>query len=197
MRKVIIATKNKGKIEEIKRLLSGCTFQVISQHEAGIDINVEENGSSFEENSLIKARAIHKLTGEMVIADDSGIEIDFLNGAPGIYSARFFGDVSDEYRCKGVLTLMKDIPDECRKARFRCAASIVTKNEEMTFLGTMEGKIAFSYKGTNGFGYDPIFYIPQHHKTLAQLGDVIKNQISHRSEAFELLAKKLRNWSCS
>ncbi len=195
MKNLIIATKNKGKVEEIKSILAGCNFRVISQNEAGIDIDVEETGLAFEENSLLKARAIQEISGEMVIADDSGIEIDFLRGAPGIYSARFLGKITDEERCQGVLKLMNGIPDEFRNARFRCAVSIVTNIEEMTFLGTLEGKISFSPKGNKGFGYDPIFFVPQYKKTLAQLDENIKNNISHRGKAFKLLAKKLKNWS--
>lgn len=197
MRKLIIATKNKGKVEEIKQLLQDCDFEIISQAEAGIDIDVEENGLSFEDNSLIKARAIQKLTGEMVIADDSGIEIDFLKGLPGIFSARFFGDVSDEYRCKGVLGLLEGIPDDFRGARFQCAASLVADTVEKTFFGSLEGKIAFKSKGNNGFGYDPIFFVPQYKKTVAQLDEGVKNTISHRGKAFELLARNLRNRSNS
>jgi len=195
MKNIIIATKNKGKVEEIKSLLAGCSFRVLSLKDVGIDIDIEETGSTFEENSLIKARAIQRLSGEIVIADDSVLEIDYLGGAPGIYSARFLGEISDEKRCQGVLSLMNGVPDEFRNARFRCAASIVKDKKEMTFFGVLEGKISFSAKGNNGFGYDPIFYVPQYKKTLAQLDESIKNSISHRGKAFELVAKELINWS--
>lgn len=195
MRKLIIATKNKGKVKEIKKLLQGYDYEIITQEEAGFDIDVEENGVTFEENSIIKARTLQKLTGEMVIADDSGIEIDFLRDAPGVYSARFLGNVSDENRCKGVLKLLEGVPDEFRTARFKCAASLVTDKDEITFFGTLEGKIAFTPKGNNGFGYDPILYIPKYEKTVAQLDEDLKNRISHRGKAFELLAEKLKNWS--
>lgn len=195
MKTLIIATTNKGKVKEIKKLLQGCDFEVISQKEAGIEIDVEENGNTFEENSLIKARTIQKITGKMVIADDSGIEIDFLRGAPGIYSARFLGNVGDKKRYEGVLALMEGIPDEFRNARFKCAASIVTDEEESTFCGTLEGKIALNPQGDNGFGYDPILYIPQYKKTVAQLNEDTKNHISHRGKALALIAEKLKNWS--
>jgi XTP/dITP diphosphohydrolase len=195
MTKLIIATKNKGKVKEIKELLSGYAYEVLSMDEAGIDIDILEDGQSFEENSLIKARALHALSGGMVVADDSGIEIDFLKGAPGIYSARFLGPVGDTERYEGVLALMDGITDEYRGARFVCAASLVTDKKEMTFFGTLEGRIASQPRGDNGFGYDPILYIPEYQKTVAELDSETKNLISHRGKAFELLAMKLKNWS--
>lgn len=195
MTRLIIATKNKGKVREIKELLNGYDFEVLSQTEAGVDVDVLEDGSSFEENSLIKARAIHALSGGMVVADDSGIEIDFLNGAPSIYSARFLGGVTDTQRNIGVLALLEGIPDEYRTAQFRCVASMVTDTDAMTFHGNMEGRITHNPQGENGFGYDPIFYIPEYQKTVAQLDSDTKNLISHRGKAFALLAAKLKNWS--
>lgn len=193
MTKLIVATKNKGKVKEIKELLEGFPYQVLSLEEVGLDVDVEENGQSFEDNALIKAQAIHQLVGGMVIADDSGIEIDFLNGAPGIYSARFLGDVSSVRRNECVLALMEGIPEEYRTARFRCVVSLVTHEEALTFHGTMEGQIALEPRGENGFGYDPIFYVPQLGQTVAELDSEAKNRISHRGKAFKLLADKLKN----
>lgn len=195
MKRLIIATKNAGKVKEIRELLDGYDFEVLSLKDMGLDIEVKETGSCFEENSLIKARAIHMMTGGMVIADDSGLEIDFLNGAPGVYSSRFLGCASEKRQYEGILALMEGIPDEYRSARFRCVASLVTDTGEMTFSGTIEGKIAFKAKGDNGFGYDPVFFIPEYKKTMAQLDPETKNKISHRGKAFEQLAAKLRNWS--
>lgn len=195
MKRLIIATKNAGKVKEIKELLDGYDYEVLSLKDLGLNIDVKETGSCFEENSLIKARAIHMITGGMVIADDSGLEIDFLNGAPGVYSSRFLGSASEKRQYGGILALMEGIPDEYRSARFRCAASLVSDTGEMTFSGTIEGKIAFKAKGDNGFGYDPIFFIPEYGKTMAQLDPETKNKISHRGKAFGLLAAKLRNWS--
>ena len=193
MKRLIVATNNSEKMKEINTLLDGCGYKILSLKDAGIDIDIEENGKSFEENSLIKARTIHKLTGDMVIADDSGLEIDFLNGAPGIYSARFLG-YDYVLRNKGILALMEGIPQEYRSARFRCVASFVTDKLELTFHGTIEGSIAFEALGDNGFGYDPIFFVPEYGKTIAQLDSDIKNKISHRGKAFKLLAEKLKSW---
>jgi XTP/dITP diphosphohydrolase len=194
MRRLIIATKNSGKVKEIKSLLQGYDYEVLSLAEAGLDIEIEENGNSFEENSQIKAMAVHKITGEMAVADDSGLEIDFLNFAPGIYSARFLDCKNDKQRYEGVLALMNGIPDEYRSARFKCAVSLVTDTSTKTFTGTIEGKVAFKAEGENGFGYDPIFYIPKYKKTMAQIDSELKNCISHRGRAFKQLAETLRNW---
>jgi XTP/dITP diphosphohydrolase len=194
MRRLIIATKNSGKVKEIKSLLQGYDYEVLSLAEAGLDIEIEENGNSIEENSQIKAMAVHKITGEMAVADDSGLEIDFLNFAPGIYSARFLDCKNDKQRYEGVLALMNGIPDEYRSARFKCAVSLVTDTSTKTFTGTIEGKVAFKAEGENGFGYDPIFYIPKYKKTMAQIDSELKNCISHRGRAFKQLAETLRNW---
>ncbi len=194
MRRLIIATKNIGKVREIKSLLQGYEYEVLSLEEAGVYIDVEENGNSFEENSLIKAMAIHKITGDMVVADDSGLEIDFLNSAPGIYSARFLDCKNDKQRYEGVLALMDGIPDEYRSARFKCAVSLVTDTNTKTFTGTIEGRISVKAEGENGFGYDPIFYIPEYKKTMAQIDSELKNRISHRGLAFKELAETLKQW---
>lgn len=195
MIRIIVATKNDGKVKEIKRLLDGYGYEILSLKDLDIKADIEETGGSFEENSLIKARAVRKLTGDIVIADDSGLEIDFLNGAPGIYSSRFLGITNEKKQYEGVLALMEGVPDEYRTARYRCAASLVTDTDEMIFSGILEGKIAFKPKGDNGFGYDPVFFVPEYRKTMAQLDSETKNKISHRGKAFELLASKLKNWS--
>lgn len=193
MRKLIIATKNKGKVDEIKELLAKSDFEILSLLDAGIDSDIEENGKSFEENSLIKALAIHKLTGCIVLADDSGLEIDFLNQAPGIYTARFLGDhAKDKERYYGVLKLLEGISEEYRKARFVCAVSLVSDKKKMTARGTLEGEIAYHAAGFNGFGYDPIFWVPDYQKTLAELDQETKNKISHRGKAFMAIAEQLK-----
>lgn len=197
MERLIIATKNAGKVKEIKRLLDGYDYEILTLKDLGIDIEIEETGSCFEENSLIKGRTIQNLTGGIVIADDSGLEVDFLNGAPGVYSSRFLGTDSEKKQYEGILALLEGVPDEYRTARFRCVACLVTDNDEMTFSGTVEGKIAYKPEGDNGFGYDPVFFIPEFGKTMAQLDEEAKNLISHRGKAFRLLAEKLinRKWS--
>lgn len=194
MRRLIIATKNSGKVKEIKSLLKGYEYEVLSLEEAGLDIEIEENGNSFEENSIIKAMAVNKLTGEMAVADDSGLEIDFLNSAPGIYSARFLNLKSDKQKYEGVLALMNGIPEEYRSARFKCSVSLVTDSNTKTFTGIIEGRISVKAEGENGFGYDPVFYIPEYKKTMAQIDSELKNSISHRGRAFKQLAETLKNW---
>lgn len=193
MKRLIIATKNKGKLNEIRELLCESDFEILSMLEAGIGTDVEEDGASFEENSLKKALIIHKITGGIVLADDSGLEIDFLNKAPGIFTARFLGDnAHDNERYNGVLKLLEGIPDEYRKARFVCAASVVSDKKKITVRGTLEGKIAYHAAGINGFGYDPIFWLPDYQKTLAELDQETKNRISHRGKAFRAIADQLR-----
>ena len=192
MKRVIVATTNEGKIKEIKDLLSGCSFEVLSSYEAGIFDKIDENGRTFAENALIKARYIHKLTGDIVIADDSGLEIDFLNGEPGIYSSRFMGDLPYSVRNERIVDLLENAKDEERTARFRCTAALVTSSAEKVYEGILEGKIALKPQGNNGFGYDPIFYVPEYCKTLAQLDNLTKNKISHRGKAFRLHAEDLK-----
>jgi len=195
--KLIAATKNRGKLEEIKHLLAQLPVEIVSMTEAGISDDIEENGSTFEENALIKARAIWKVTGNMVLADDSGLEVDFLGGAPGIYSARYAGEgATDKDRNKKLLDEMKEVPWDKRTARFVCAAVVVFPDgSHITARGTCEGFIAFEPAGGNGFGYDPLFYVPAYKKTIAQMDADLKNSISHRGNAFrklkELLSERL------
>lgn len=193
MKTLIIATKNKGKIREIKELLEGTPWEIRSMAEAGFDQDIVEDGETFEENALIKARAIHRITGGIVLADDSGLEVDFLNQAPGIYTARFLGEhAQDVDRCRGLLSLLDGVSDPYRKARFVCSAAIVSGEGEMTVRGALEGEIALQAAGTNGFGYDPIFWVPEYGKTLAQLDSETKNRISHRGKAFRKVAEYLK-----
>lgn len=194
MKKVIFATKNKGKIKEIQAVL-GDSYNVITMEEAGITVDVEENGKTFEENAVIKAEAIAKICGETVLADDSGLEIDYLNGEPGIYSARYMGhDTSYDIKNKSLIDRLDGVPDEKRTARFVCAvAAAVPGKETVVVRGTMEGIIGYEIKGENGFGYDPIFFLPEYGKTSAEISPEEKNKISHRGKALRMIAEKLNN----
>ncbi len=194
MRKLIVATKNKGKMKEIEEILTGLPYKVASMEDVGLSQDIDEYGSTFEENALIKAREIAEITGEMVIADDSGLEVDFLNGAPGIYSARYAGEgASDSDRNNKLLNELKDVPFEKRTARFVCAIAVVfPEGESFTVRGTCEGYIEFEPRGNHGFGYDPLFFIQEYHKTVAEMSSEEKNQISHRGNALRQMLKKLK-----
>lgn len=194
MKKLIVATKNKGKLGEIAEILSRLPFEVISMEDAGINIDIEENGSTFEENALIKARTVAAASGEAAMGDDSGLEVDFLNGAPGIYSARFGGEgATDADKNVKLLGLLDAVPDNKRSARFVCAAAVVFPDRtELVVRGTCEGVIGHKPLGSNGFGYDPVFYLPEFKKTFAQLDSEEKNRISHRGKALRLVCEELR-----
>lgn len=194
MKKFIVATKNRGKLKEIKEILAKFPFEVLSMSDEGIEIDIEESGATFKENALIKAREVHNMTGEMVMADDSGLEVDYLDGAPGVYSARFAGEQSsDEEKNKKLLELLKDVPYEDRKARFVCVIAIILSNgEEFVVKGICEGYIGFKPEGKNGFGYDPLFIIPEFNMTTAQMKPEEKHKISHRGKALRLMAEQLK-----
>lgn len=196
MEKLIVATKNRGKIEEIKKVLADMPFDVAAMNEVGIDIDVEEDGTTFEENSLKKATQICEISKTIVIADDSGIEVDFLNGAPGIYSARFGGPgATDEDKNKKLLSMLAEVPFEKRTARFVCAIAVAFPDgRSFTVRDTCEGIIAFEGKGNNGFGYDPLFFLEQYDKTMAELDMDVKNKISHRGKALKSMAVKLEDY---
>jgi len=191
MEKLIIATKNKGKVIEIKEILKEFPVDVLSMSEAGYDLEVIENGCSFSENALIKARALFNVSGEMVLADDIGLEIDFLNGAPGIFTSRFAGNnVSQEVKNNRIIHLLKGIDAKYRTARFVCSIAFISKKASFCTMGTVEGLIAEEPMGNKGFGYDPIFYLPEYKKTFAQLPESIKNEISHRAVALRKFKAK-------
>ena len=194
MKRVIFATKNKGKIKEIQAVL-GDSYNVITMEEAGITVDVEENGKTFEENAVIKAETIAKICGETVLADDSGLEIDYLNGEPGLYSARYMGrDTSYDIKNKSLIERLDGVPDEKRTARFVCAAAAAAPGKKTVVVrGTMEGIIGYEIKGENGFGYDPIFFLPQYGKTSAEISPEEKNKISHRGKALRMIAERLNN----
>lgn len=194
MSRIVFATGNAGKVKEIQMILADMGMEVVSMKEAGITIDIEEDGKNYEENALIKARAVAAYTKDIVMADDSGLEIDYLNGEPGIYSARYLGE-DTSYRVKNanLIERLTGVPDEQRTARFVCAiAAVLPDGTELTTRATIEGRIDYEEKGSNGFGYDPIFYVPQFGKTTAELTEEQKNQVSHRGKALELMKEELK-----
>ncbi len=194
MNRIIFATGNAGKMREIKAILADLGMEILSMKEAGVAIDIEENGSTYEENALIKARAVAALTGDIVLADDSGLEIDYLNGEPGVYSARYLGE-DTSYRVKNanLIERLEGVSDEKRTARFVCAiAAVLPDGRELTTRAAIEGRIGYEEKGEGGFGYDPIFYVPEFGKTTAELTAEEKNQVSHRGKALQLMKEELR-----
>lgn len=191
MKNIILASNNKDKVKEVKEILKG--YDIISMKEAGINVDIEENGTTFEENALIKARAIMKLTGQITMADDSGLEIDYLNKAPGVYSARFMGhDTSYDIKNKALIQKLEGVKGSDRSGRFVCAIAVCFPDgREIVKRGTMEGLIAEEIKGDNGFGYDPIVYLPEYGKTSGELAPEEKNKISHRGKALALIKEEL------
>lgn len=191
MKSIILASNNKDKVKEVKEILKG--YDIISMKEAGIDVDIEENGTIFEENALIKARAIMKLTGQITMADDSGLEIDYLNKAPGVYSARFMGhDTSYDIKNKALIQKLEGVKGSDRSGRFVCAIAVCFPDgREIVKRGTMEGLIAEEIKGDNGFGYDPIVYLPEYGRTSGELAPEEKNKISHRGKALALIKEEL------
>ena len=184
-RKVIFATSNEGKMKEVRSILEGLDVEVLSMKEAGILVEVVEDGTTFEENAAIKATAIQKECGEIVLADDSGLEVDYLNKEPGIYSARYMGeDTSYRIKNKSLIDRLEGVEGDDRSARFVCAiaAAFPDGTVEIT-RGTIEGQIGYEEKGENGFGYDPIFYVPEYGCTTAELTLEQKNETSHRGKA--------------
>ncbi len=192
--KIIFATGNEGKMKEIREILADPHVEILSMKEAGITAEIEENGTSFEENAVIKAKAVMELCHEIVLADDSGLEIDYLNKEPGIYSARYMGeDTSYRIKNQNLIDRLEGVPDEERTARFVCViAAAFPDGEVLTARGTIEGRIGYEEKGENGFGYDPIFYVPEYGCSTAQLSPEVKNQISHRGKALREMKRKLQ-----
>ncbi len=196
MHVLLLATTNQHKIDEYRAIFSAIPFQLLSLRDVQIEADVEETGSTFAENAELKALTYAKLSGLLSLADDSGLEIDALNGAPGIYSARFAGsNTSYAERFRLILEQLRAIPMEQRTARFRCAITIAEPSGYYrTVEGKIEGIIAAEPRGENGFGYDPIFYVPELGKTTAELSAEQKNGISHRGRAAQLAAALLSNW---
>ncbi len=191
MKTVLIATKNKGKAKEFEALFSPKGIKVITLLDIENAIDVEETGSTFEENALLKANAISELLNMPVLSDDSGLIIDALNGRPGIFSARYAGpEKDDRANYEKILEELKGVPAEKRTARFYCAIALVGPNmDPITVSGTCEGTIAEAPDGVNGFGYDPVFFVPEKQTTMANLKAEEKNKISHRANALRELEK--------
>lgn len=203
MRRIVFATGNKGKMREIKEIMSGFDIEIVSMREAGVEVDVEEDGTTFMENSFIKARAVADkcrqagYTDDIVLADDSGLVVDALGGEPGIYSARYLGE-DTPYSIKNakIIERMEGVPEDERSARFVCAiACVLPDGRELGAEETYEGAIGYEEKGANGFGYDPIFYLPDRGVYSAELDSDEKNRISHRGKALvkmkEILAREL------
>lgn len=193
MKRIIFATGNKDKLREIREILVDLDIEVISMKEAGITADIVEDGTTFEENAIIKAKAIHELTGEAVLADDSGLEVDYLNKEPGVYSARYMGeDTSYHIKNMSLVERLEGVPDEKRTARFVCVIALVTEDGQIvTTRGNYEGIIGYEEKGENGFGYDPIFYVPEYGCYSAELSREKKNEISHRGKALRLMKEEI------
>lgn len=193
MNRIVFATGNADKMKEIREILSDSGLEIVSMKEAGIECEVDENGETFEENARIKAAAIADKVNAVVLADDSGLEIDALNKEPGVHSARYMGeDTSYDIKNREILKRMENVEDEKRTARFVCAICAVFPDGEIhTVRGTIEGKIGYEPKGENGFGYDPIFYVPEYGCSTAEMTREQKNGISHRGKALRKIKKVL------
>lgn len=193
MNKLIFATSNAGKMKEIREILKDLDVEILSMKEAGIDVDIVEDGKTFEENARIKARAIRDLAGCLVLADDSGLEVDALNKEPGIYSARYMGeDTHYDLKNANIIERLSGLTGSERSARFVCViAAAFPDGTEETRRATIEGQIALAPAGENGFGYDPIFYVPEYGCTTAQLSSEQKNEISHRGKALRAMKEVL------
>lgn len=194
MNKIIFATGNAGKLKEIKMIMEDIPVPIISMKEAGVDVDIMEDGTTFEENALIKARTIAKATNELVLADDSGLEIDYLNKEPGVYSARYMGeDTSYHIKNQNLIERLAGVPDAERSARFVCViAAVFPDGREFTVRETIEGMIGYEERGENGFGYDPIFIVPEYGCSTAELPSEVKNKISHRGKALARMKEVLK-----
>lgn len=196
MRKVIFATSNEGKMKEIRDILKDLDLELLSLKEAGLNPDIDENGATFEENAIIKAKLVMELTGEIVLADDSGLEVDYMDKAPGVYSARFMGeDTSYQSKNQYIIDKLATAKEEERSARFVCViACAFPGGEVITRRATIEGVIAKQICGTNGFGYDPIFYVPEFGCTTAEMQSELKNRISHRGKALQAMKEVIKDY---
>jgi len=187
--RIIFATGNKDKMREIRQIMQGCDIEILSMKDAGIEGEADETGSTFEDNSMLKAEYVYEKNGkapeDIIIADDSGLVIDALNGEPGILSARYLGkDTSYHEKNGNLIKRLEGVPDEKRSARFVCAMALIFPDgKRINVTETMEGRIGYEEAGVNGFGYDPIFYLPEYKMTSAQVTSQVKNSISHRGKA--------------
>lgn len=190
---IVFATGNQGKMREIRQILQDMDVEILSMKEAGIEIDIVEEGTTFEENAIIKAKAVAAKTEHIVMADDSGLEVDYLNKEPGIYSARYMGeDTPYDIKNADLLKRLEGVEDEKRTARFVCAiATVLPDGEVITAHGVIEGRLAYEPAGEKGFGFDPIFYLPEYGCTSAELSEEDKNAISHRGRALRAMKEKL------
>ncbi len=194
MRTIVVATQNAGKIVEIKKILEDLDVEVKSMGEVGIHIDIQETGTTFCENAIIKAEALKQYTDALILADDSGLEIDYLEKAPGVYSARYLGE-DTPYKIKNqmILDKLKDVPKEQRTARFVCTMAVTAKDmQPITTCGVIEGYIGEEARGTNGFGYDPIFFVEEYNTSTAEMCSDLKNKISHRGQALRQMKERLK-----
>lgn len=191
---ILFATSNEGKMKEVRMILADLGMPVLSLKEAGIQVDIVEDGKSFEENAVIKVKALRPFTDGIILADDSGLEVDALDKRPGIYSARFMGeDTSYEIKNRAIIDAVKDVPEEKRTARFVCViAASMPDGTILTSRGTIEGRIAHEPAGEEGFGYDPIVYVPELGKTTAELSPIQKNEVSHRGKALREMKERIR-----
>lgn len=196
MKRIIFATSNEGKMKEIREIMKDLDIELISLKEAGFDQTIEENGETFEDNAIIKAKTVMEQTGEIVLADDSGIEVDYLNKAPGVYSARFLGeDTPYSIKNQYIIDKLTEVKGNDRSARFVCVIACAIPNGDIiTRRGTIEGYIAEEIRGEQGFGYDPIFYVPEYQCTTAQMAPEQKNEISHRGIALKKIKEVLKKY---
>lgn len=193
MCKIIFATTNENKMKEIRMILADLPYEIVSLKEEGIKVDIEENGTTFEENAVIKAKAICEMTGMITLADDSGLEVDYINKEPGVYSARYMGEeTSYHIKNQSLIDRLKEAEGEQRSARFVCViAAAFPDGRIVTTRGTIEGRIGYEEKGNNGFGYDPILYVPEYNMTTGEMTPELKNKISHRGKALEQMKKEL------
>ena len=191
--RIIFATGNENKMREIREILGDLGLEIVSMKEAGISVDIVEDGETFEENAMIKAEAVSRLCDDIVLADDSGLEVDYLDKAPGVYSARFMGeDTSYDIKNQTIIDKLEGVPKEKRTARFVCAiAAVLPSGKKISTRGTIEGMIGYEIKGENGFGYDPIFYVEELGCTTAEISPEEKNKVSHRGNALRAMRKEL------
>ena len=192
--KIIFATGNEGKMKEIRLILEDLGVEILSLKDTGIAFDIEENGETFEENAVIKAKAVMQETGALVLADDSGLEIDYLHGEPGVYSARYLGeDTSYRIKNQNLIERLEGVPDEKRTARFVCViAAAFPDGRVLTARGTIEGMIGYEERGEGGFGYDPIFWLPECGCSTAELTMEKKNELSHRGKALRAMKEEIK-----
>lgn len=193
MKKILFATSNEGKMREVRMIMEGSGYEVQSLKEAGIHVDIAEDGKTFEENAVIKAKALRPYTDSIILADDSGLEVDFLNKEPGVYSARYMGEnTSYDIKNQAIIRRLEGVEGDDRSARFVCViAASLPDGRIMTTRGTIEGVIAKTPAGCGGFGYDPIVYVPSLGKTTAELSAEEKNEVSHRGKALRAMKEML------